>query len=258
MTPAQSKKRSRGPIPFPAGASIFRRMFARLGCHGRPPQFLVAFHPYASLSHNIRLRGEEADARLSDLMRDAPLEALEAAAAILLAKLYRLRLPAALALRYRQFAESECISRRLDRARRHRGRRKHAGAQGSAHNLERIFQRLNGEYFSGRLPAIDVGWSMHTWRRQLGVFDPGMSHIVINRRLDRRSVPEDVVAYVVFHEMLHLERSAPRPREAESGAESAAGERCRMGLHTSEFRRAERRYREFARARSFLLRAGLW
>jgi len=233
-------------------------MFARLGCRGRAPHFSVVFYPYASLSHTIRLRGEEADARLSDLMRGAPLEALEAAAAILLAKVYRLRLPAPLGERYRQFAESARIVRRLARARRRRGRRKHTGPQGRAHNLAGIFQRMNGEYFSDRLPLTDLGWSTQTWKRQLGVFDPGMRHIVINRRLDREQVPEHVVAYVVYHEMLHLERASPESLGSPAGLPAAAGDRCHLGLHTPEFRRAERRYREFARARSFLLRAGLW
>jgi len=232
-------------------------MFTRLGCAGRAPHFHVAFYPYVGLSHSIRLRGEQADARLSDLMRGAPLEALEAAAAILLAKLYRLRLPRALAVRYRRFAESGRVSRRLDRVRRHRGRRQHTGPQGHAHNLEAIFQRIKGEYFSGRLRVTDLGWSTRAWRRQLGVFDSGMRHIVINHRLDRPSVPDYVVAYVVYHEMLHLQRWAQSAQRT-AGARSVAGERCRMGLHTPEFRRAERRFREFAQARRFLLRAGLW
>ena len=258
MTRPRTIKIARRAVPFPAGAAIFRRMFARLGCRGRAPHFDVVFYPYASLSHTIRLRGEQADARLSDLMRGAPLEALEAAAAILLAKLYRLRLPAPLGERYRRFADSAHTSRRLARARRRRGRRKHTGPQGRAHNLAGIFERMNAEYFSDRLPSTDLGWSTETWRRQLGVFDPGMRHIVINRRLDHQKVPEHVVAYVVYHEMLHLERASPAGFGCAAGLPAATDDACRLGLHTPEFRRAEKRYRDFGRARRFLLRAGLW
>jgi hypothetical protein len=233
-------------------------MFTRLGCRGRTPHFEVVFYPYASLSHTIRLRDDTAQARLSDLMRGAPLEALEAAAAVLLSKLYRLRLPRELSERYRRFAASAHVSRRVDRARRRRGRRRHSGPRGHAHDLESIFQKLNGEYFAGRLPATEMGWSVHPWRRQLGVFDPGMSHIVINQRLDRHEVPEHAVAYVVYHEMLHLERAAPLHLRTPAGALAHRDYRCRLGLHTAEFRRAERRFREFELARRFLLRAGLW
>ena len=259
MIPALRKpKTSRRAIPFPGGAAIFRRMFTRLGCRGRAPHFEVVFYPYASLSHTIRLREETAEARLSDLMRGAPLEALEAAAAVLLSKLYRLRPPGDLNDRYRRFAESAQVSRRVERARRRRGRRRHAGPQGHAHDLENIFRRLNGEYFGNRLPTTELGWSVQPWRRQLGVFDPGMSHIVINQRLDRREVPEHVVAYVVYHEMLHLERAAPARLRAAGAAHPHEDYRCRLGLHTPEFRRAERKFREFDLARKFLLRAGLW
>ncbi|HTQ85267.1 MAG TPA: hypothetical protein VMI93_03570 [Candidatus Solibacter sp.] len=254
----RNPKSSRRAIPFPGGAAIFRRMFARLGCRGRAPHFAVEFYPYANLSHTIRLREEAAEARLSDLMRGAPLDALEAAAAVLLSKLYRLRLPAELAERYRRYAASAHVNRRVSRMRRHRGRRRHQGPSGSAHNLEHIFCRLNAGYFEGRLPRTDVGWSTAPWRRQLGVFDPGMRHIVINRRLDRGGVPEYAVAYVVFHEMLHLERSAPLNLRTAAGALAHRDFRCRLGLHTPEFRRAERRFKEFAAARRFLLRAGMW
>jgi len=270
MRPGRNSATARRAIPFPSGAAIFQRMFTRLGCRGRAPQFEVEFYPYASLSHTIRLRGEHAEARLSDLMQGAPLEALEAAAAILLSKLYRLRLPAPLAASYRRFADSARVHRRIARTRRQRGRRKHTGPEGRAHNLETIFQRMNVEYFPARLPATDLGWSTQTWRRQLGVFDPGMRHIVINRRLDHRQVPEHVVAYVVYHEMLHLERASPEyflrgaslpaPGAAPpmAGLAPAPDDGCHLGLHTPEFRRAERRYRDFARARKFLLRAGMW
>lgn len=259
MTHTSRKTKSpRRAIPFPGGAAIFRRMFARLGCRGRAPHFEVVFYPYAGLSHTIRLREETADARLSDLMRGAPLDALESAAAVLLSKLYRLRLPVELAERYRSFADSAHVSRRVERARSRRGRRRHTGPRGETHNLEEIFRRINGEYFENKLPATDVGWSSAPWRRQLGVFDPGMRHIVINQRLDRHGVPEHVVAYVVYHEMLHLERAVPLAARTAAGTLAHQDYRCRLGLHTPEFRRAERKYREFDLARKFLLRAGLW
>ena len=245
-------------IPFPGGAALFQRMFTRLGCRGRAPHFDVAFFPYASLSHTIRLRDERAEARLSDLLRGAPLEVQEAAAAILLAKMFRLRLPASFAETYRRFAESAGVHRRMGRLRRRRGRRTHAGASGRAHDLQAIFRQLNADYFAGRLPATDIGWSAQDWKRQLGVFDPGLGHIVINRRLDRPYVPQYAVSYVVYHEMLHLERAAPRIRRTTEETHGSARSRCHLGLHTPEFRRAEKRFRHYEQAHRFLLRTGLW
>src|ERR1700733_14690477 len=71
----------------PGGAQLFLRIFTRLGCHGRPPQFVVEFHPYADLTHTIRLRQEIAYVRLSDILRDADLHVFESAAAILLSRM---------------------------------------------------------------------------------------------------------------------------------------------------------------------------
>ena len=224
---------------FPAGAQIFQRMYTRLGCQGRPPHFVVEFYPYASLSHTIRLRGETAFARLSDLLRGAPLSVLESVAALLLSRVYRRPLPSALRAEYLRYAESPQTRRRMHAVRRHRGRRLHTGPEGKAHHLGELFQRVNAEYFAGRLAATPIGWSTRAWQRQLGVFDPGLGHIVINRRLDQEKVPRMAVAYVVFHEMLHLEQSTGRSR-------------CGLGIHSPEFRRLEKRFRDYEQARRFL------
>src|SRR5438093_732498 len=87
----------------PGGAQLFQRLYTRLGCNGRPPQFAVNFHPYANLMHTIRLKDDAADVRISDVLRGAPLAIFEAAASILLGRLYRRRAPAELLAAYRRY-----------------------------------------------------------------------------------------------------------------------------------------------------------
>src|SRR5258708_1098066 len=83
--------------PFvPGGAALFQRMFTRLGCDGRPPRFRVEFYPYSSLTLTIRRREEVVFVRFSDLLRRAPLPVLEAAAALILARVYHSNAPPAL------------------------------------------------------------------------------------------------------------------------------------------------------------------
>ena len=53
----------------PGGEQIFQRIYTRLGCEGRPPHFVVEYHPYADLTHTIRLREDTAHVRLSDVHR---------------------------------------------------------------------------------------------------------------------------------------------------------------------------------------------
>ena len=48
---------------------------------GRPPRFVVELYPYANLAHTLRLREDVAVVRLSDILADAPVTVIEAAAA---------------------------------------------------------------------------------------------------------------------------------------------------------------------------------
>ncbi len=225
----------------PGGARLFHRIFTRLGIQARPPRFEVEWFPYANLVHTIRLREDTAYVRLCDLLRPSPQSILEAAAALLLARLYRRRAPRDLAERYRAFIEEAATRQRILRIRRARGRRVRCGPRGTAHHLEPLFARLNREYFSGRLRRPHLGWSTRPWRRQLGIFDAGLDQIVLNCRLDRENVPQFAVAYVLYHEMLHVKHPIRRAR-------------CGLEAHSAEFRREEKQFAEYEKARKILER----
>lgn len=234
---------TRRPVPFPEGAGIFIRMHTRLGCHGRPPHFAVEFYPYANLTHTIRLREETAFVRLSDVVRDAPMPVLEAAAGILLARLYRRRLPGDLAARYREYALARGTRMRLDSVRRRRARHTPDAPAGAHHDLAAMYARLNRQYFGGRLRRPRLAWSRTPWRRQLGIYDAALNRIVLSSRLDRPNVPTSVVEYVLYHEMLHVKHPVRRAR-------------CGLQSHSADFRREEKRFRHYEAARRFLLRSG--
>ena len=223
----------------PGGAALFQRMFTRLGCDGRPPRFRVEFYPYSSLTLTIRRREEVVFVRLSDLLRRAPLPVLEAAAVLLLARVYRRKAPAPLVEPYLEYARSGRTRSRMNRMRRRRVRPRYGGAQGRHFNLEKLFDELNGKYFAGVLERPHIGWSLRGWRRQFGCYDPGPSQILLNRRLDHPRVPRCVVEYVLFHEMLHVKHPTRR-----SG--------CTLVSHSREFRDEEKRFPEFERARRIL------
>jgi hypothetical protein len=232
----------RGQVrPFPGGSRIFHRMFTRLGIGGRPPHFVVEFFPYANLAQTIRLREETAHVRLSDLLRDAPLSVLEAAAALLLGRAYRRRVPSGLAAVYRNYALSDETRRRLHRVRRIRGRRATVPPDNRHRVLLRRFARLNRRYFGGKLPRPHLVWSPRPWRSQFGCFDPALSQIVINCRLQRKDAPASVVDYVLYHEMLHMKHPMRRAT-------------CGLQSHSKEFRREEKRFADYERARRWLSR----
>jgi len=216
-------------------------MYTRLGCEGRPPQFVVEYHPYTDLTHTIRLREDTAHVRLSDAMSRAPLAAVEAAAALLLGRLYRRRVPAELLNVYRTFSYAAGTRRALLAQRRQRARRIQHRPAGIHYDLAPLYEAINGHYFEGGLVRPGLAWSARAWRTQLGCFDPALNQIVISRALDREGVPEYVVAYVLYHEMLHQKHPVRFAR-------------CRRESHSAQFRAEERRFAEYERAMRFLKR----
>ena len=223
----------------PGGEALFQRVFTRIGCEGRPPQFQVTFYPYSSLVITLRRRSDVVYVRLSDLLRRAPMGVLEGAAALLLARVYRRRPPRALIHPYLEYARSGRTRGRIHRLRSHRVRPAPASPQGVHHDLATLFSRLNERYFSNTLAHPHIAWSSRSWRRQFGSYDPGPNQIVLNRRMDRPGVPQFVVEYVLYHEMLHVKHPTRR-----SG--------CSLISHSPEFRAEEKRYEHFHAARKFL------
>jgi hypothetical protein len=233
------KRAKSTPEPVPGGSRLLLRIFTRLGCQGRPPHFLAEFYPYANLSHTFRFRGETARVRLSDLLRDAPLPVLEAAAGLLLARAYRLALPRELVEIYRCYCQAPQFRRRLVRIR----RRRSTPLSRAAHHydLGAMFEKLNRCYFSARLHRPELGWSRRLWRVQMGSFDSTLDRIVLNRRLDAADAPRFAVEYVLFHEMLHVKHPGRMAR-------------CGLQVHSAAFRAEERTFPQYAEARRWLER----
>jgi hypothetical protein len=223
----------------PGGGPLFQRMFTRLGCDGRPPRFRVEFYPYSSLVLTIRRKEEVVYVRFSDLLRRAPLSVLEGAAALLLARVYRRKASTSLVEPYLEYARSDRTRSRMNRMRRGRVRLAATSPLGEHFDLEKLFEELNRRYFGGKLQRPHIAWSSRSWRRQFGCYDPGPHQILLNRRMDRPSIPQCAVEYVLFHEMLHVKHPTRR-----SG--------CSLVSHSREFREEEKRFPEFERARRIL------
>lgn len=232
-----------GVLPFESLEEIFERVFRNLRPRTEPPRFDVRFRPYANLDSRIRL--EEGHRRitvkLSDQLEPAPAAVQEALAHILLSKLFRLPIPEEMERRYRTFVSRSDVRRKAIEVRRRRGRKRLGHFRGHRYDLDLLFDRLNERFFAGGLTKPRLGWSPTRSRRLLGHYDPAHDAIVISRLLDDARIPEFVVEYVLFHEMLHLKHPVTyRERR-----------RC---VHSAEFRRDERRYPRFEQANAFLKR----
>jgi predicted SprT family Zn-dependent metalloprotease len=114
--------------------------------------------------------------------------------------------------------------------------------KGRFHNLREIFDDLNNKYFGGTIIA-SISWGKGNARRAvrnrtLGSYCGHTDIIRINPVLGRRNVPRYFIRYVVYHEMLH------------STVEEEM-KNSRRSVHTSEFRKLERLFKDYGKAVSW-------
>ncbi len=115
-------------------------------------------------------------------------------------------------------------------------------AAGRVHDLAESFERVNKTYFEGSVPRPKLIWSRKLTKRKFGHYDFLRDTVMISRSLDRESVPEFVVDYIVYHELLHKKL----------GLKWKNG---RRGAHTPEFHREMKKFPQHAEAETFIKRA---
>jgi hypothetical protein len=112
--------------------------------------------------------------------------------------------------------------------------------RGKHHDLQSLFDELNGEWFGGGI-RVRITWGRRAVARErrrsirLGAYSAEDGLIRIHPVLDQGWVPHFFVRYVVFHEMLHHVIPAP----LRGG---------RQLFHTPEFRQAEQSHPDYERA----------
>lgn len=126
--------------------------------------------------------------------------------------------------------------------RRGNGRPYRGNTRGKYFDLQEIFDSVNREYFDQRIHA-SIEWGRKSLRRSvrrrtLGSYCRDNNIIRIHPFLDRKHIPLYYIRYVIYHEMLH----------SEIGEENRNGRRL---LHSSEFRRREKMFREYGKAREW-------
>ena len=131
------------------------------------------------------------------------------------------------------------------RTREHRGRPRprYAPALGRHHNLQELFDSENHARFEGDFRAR-IGWSFGSRGKdrrsiRLGSWAPEHRLIRVHPVLDGDDVPDFVVGFVVFHEMLH-------------GVVGVAQQGARKMSHTREFRSREAGHPDFGRAQDWI------
>ncbi len=204
----------------------------------------VAFYPYTAAKSTIRLREGRVLIRLSDHLRDAPDTAIRGVVSILLVRLFRLsegHLDPEEVRAYRSHVDSDHLKSRRKASAETRGR-KHIDPVGDHRSLLESFLRVNMDMDLVLPDAPKLSWSRTRSRRRFGHHDADHGVIVLSRVLDDPGVPEFVLDFVVYHELLHI----IHPPMMGSGGK-------RM-IHHRAFREAEAKFEKRAEAEVWLQR----
>jgi predicted metal-dependent hydrolase len=193
------------------------------------------FYPYRSLRHTIEWNYKLIDLKISRYLSDAPVNILEDLAVLLLAKIYKITPDKAIKESYCKYAKS--INKELPK--RKKSVPKGYYSQGNYYNLQEIFDNLNDIYFSNKLSVKHLGWSKNKSYTRLGYYDREKDLLVVSQIFDSHKVPENVVEYMVYHEMLHI----LIPTTTNNG---------RRKIHTSKFRQLEREFPDYLKIQNWL------
>jgi len=115
--------------------------------------------------------------------------------------------------------------------------------RGIHHDLGVSFNRVNAEYFHGRLQRPRLVWGESFTMRKFGHYDGIRDTVVVSSSLDRLDVPAFVVDFVIYHELLHRTMGV-------------AYTNGRRAAHTPAFKRQERAFKLFKQAEAVLARLG--
>lgn len=113
--------------------------------------------------------------------------------------------------------------------------------KGAAHDLAAAFDRVNAQFFAGQMPRPRLTWSRVFTGRKFGHYDSLRDTVMLSSTLDQPSVPEFVIDYLLYHELLHKHL----------GVRLVNGRRY---VHTPEFYAAERKFPRHAEAETILQR----
>lgn len=111
--------------------------------------------------------------------------------------------------------------------------------QGNHYDLDILFDKIDREYFAGKMVKPRLTWNKTLTHRKLGHYEPLRDRVVMSRSLDSSQVPQMVVELVLYHELLHKYH----------GVKWLNGKRM---AHTPEFRRSERQFRYYQEAQQWL------
>jgi len=110
---------------------------------------------------------------------------------------------------------------------------------GVFHDLDSSFSRVNNTYFKNSIARPRLCWTKTFTNRRFGSYDFSSDRITISATLDQSHIPEYVVDFIVYHELLHKKLGIRWQND-------------RRGVHTPEFLREEKKFSRYNEANAVL------
>jgi hypothetical protein len=110
---------------------------------------------------------------------------------------------------------------------------------GLHHSLSDAFERVRAAYFGDEMRRPAMHWSRTFTGCKFGHYDPVRDTVMVSASLDRRDVPEHVIDFIVYHELVHRKLGFRWTGD-------------RRDAHTPEFRAEEKRFARYAEVQTFL------
>ncbi len=196
------------------------------------------YYPYAELKATARLCDGVMRVRVSDGFAFAEQSVLNGLLVYLSSKLFRKQLDAqgkSLVREYKAFVSRETAAQLNQTLRRLRHRAPRMQPKGDVYHLHEIRDRvllLQQDVLEG-VVAPEITWSAGSGsRRTLAYHDPALDRIVVSKKLDSRRIPQFVLEYIVYHELLH----------AKHDVKYSCGESLRRTVHTRAFYEDEKKF----------------
>jgi hypothetical protein len=108
--------------------------------------------------------------------------------------------------------------------------------RGRVHNLDESFDRVNSTYFGGLMERPKIVWNRAPTMHKFGHYQTGRDTIMISVSLDDPGIPNYVIDFVMYHELLHKKH----------GSAPVNG---RRQVHSPSFRADERRFAQYSEAK---------
>lgn len=197
------------------------------------PTLDCSYKNFSSLKASARLEKNVLVVRVSEGYRAASQDVLVGLALHLLQKIFRKKAPSDFYDKaYKEFVSRESTARLNSSIR--VAKPKKLNAVGRAYNLNDILASVLADYSDilGATKISGISWNSRLGKRLLAFHDESFNTVWVNDSFDSYKVPQYVLEYLVFHELLH----------AKHGAAYQRGRSLRRMVHTHAFRKDERKF----------------